>query len=430
MKKLFLAVVVMAALVSCDSGSKTKSITPTSAEYESDSYMDDEVESDDDWDELLDSYEEYVDKYISYMKKAANGDMSALAEYPSLMEKAEEFSEELESAKLELSDSQMARYMKISNKMLSAAKDISDESSVNDEDESDEVESDEDWDELLDSYEEYVENYLSCLRRAANGHMDAVEAVESLEETGKKFSKKLQGAKSDLSASQWSRYMKISDKMISKEQDILNGELVEGMLPEEEQFRIIRPSNIFMVPNISSATYEKYTVEDDDGSNPLFTDLYSGAAGWYVGGLVRNIVASSALKSQGSANYKVANIHDFNHETAWVEGVKDYGVGEWIEYQGVSGNEIYGIKILNGYVKSDKAWSENARVKRLKVYCDGTPVCILELENSRSLQSFNVKNLFDEQGVKTFKFEILEVYPGTKYKDTVISEIYFDGPAN
>ena len=359
------------------------------------------------------------------MKKAANGDMSALAEYPSLMEKAEEFSEELESAKLELSDSQMARYMKISNKMLSAAKDISDESSVNDEDESDE-----DWDELLDSYEEYVDNYLSCLRRAANGHMDAVEAVESLEETGKKFSKKLQGAKSDLSASQWSRYMKISDKMISKEQDILNGELVEGMLPEEEQFRIIRPSNIFMVPNISSATYEKYTVEDDDGSNPLFTDLYSGAPTWYVGGLVRNIVASSALKSQGSANYKAANIHDFNHETAWVEGVKDYGVGEWIEYQGVSGNEIYGIKILNGYVKSDKAWSENARVKRLKVYCDGTPVCILELENSRSLQSFNVKNLFDEQGVKTFKFEILEVYPGTKYKDTVISEIYFDGPAN
>lgn len=27
----------------------------------------------------------------------------------------------------------------------------------------------------------------------------------------------------------------------------------------------------------------------------------------------------------------------------------------------------------------------------------------------------------------TLKFEMLEVYPGKKYDDTVISEIYFDG---
>ena len=48
-----------------------------------------------DWDALLNSYEQYVDKYISYMKKAAKGDMSALAEYPALMEKAQEFSEKI-----------------------------------------------------------------------------------------------------------------------------------------------------------------------------------------------------------------------------------------------------------------------------------------------------------------------------------------------
>jgi hypothetical protein len=32
-----------------------------------------------------------------------------------------------------------------------------------------------------------------------------------------------------------------------------------------------------------------------------------------------------------------------------------------------------------------------------------------------------------EQRHTTLKFEILEVYPGTRHKDTVISEIYFDG---
>lgn len=75
-----------------------------------------------DWDALLNSYEEYVDKYISYMKKAAKGDMSALAEYPSLLEKAQEFSEKMENAQGDMSASQWARYMKITKKMANAAK--------------------------------------------------------------------------------------------------------------------------------------------------------------------------------------------------------------------------------------------------------------------------------------------------------------------
>ena len=55
------------------------------------------------------------------MKKAANGDMSALTEYPALLEKAQEVSERLEDAKDEISSSQMARYMEITNKMATAA---------------------------------------------------------------------------------------------------------------------------------------------------------------------------------------------------------------------------------------------------------------------------------------------------------------------
>lgn len=87
---------------------------------------------------------------------------------------------------------------------------------------------------------------------------------------------------------------------------------------------------------------------------------------------------------------------------------------------------ITAISILNGYVKSDKAWSENSRVKRLKVYCDGKPICILELQNSRSMQDFDVYSVLgDKHYIGKLRFEIMEVYPGTKYQDTVISEIYF-----
>lgn len=101
-----------------------------SSDWDSDSSSSDDDDTDSysssssgsqDWDALLNSYEQYVDKYISYMKKAAKGDMSALSEYPALMEKAQEFSEKMENAQGDMSASQWARYMKITNKMTQAA---------------------------------------------------------------------------------------------------------------------------------------------------------------------------------------------------------------------------------------------------------------------------------------------------------------------
>lgn len=133
------------------------------------------------------------------------------------------------------------------------------------------------------------------------------------------------------------------------------------------------------------------------------------------------------LAPQGSATYYASNIHDLNHETAWVEGVSGYGVGQWIKFTNLSRGDISTIKILNGYAKSYKAWRENARVKRLRVYSNGELVCILELQDSRSLQVFDLEYLLDLKfySPNTITFEILDVYPGTKYQDTVISEIYF-----
>ena len=83
-----------------------------------------DTESTEDFDAVLESYEEYVDQYISYMKKAANGDMEALSEYPALMEKAQELSKNLEKAKGDLSASQLAKYQKINMKMLEAAQNM------------------------------------------------------------------------------------------------------------------------------------------------------------------------------------------------------------------------------------------------------------------------------------------------------------------
>jgi hypothetical protein len=90
-------------------------------------------------------------------------------------------------------------------------------------------------------------------------------------------------------------------------------------------------------------------------------------------------------------------------------------------------------------VKSQTAWENNGRVKKLRIYYNDEPYAILCLEDNRSIQAFefppigNSRNdygsLINEDKAKdwTLKFEILEVYKGKKYSDVAISEIYFDG---
>ena len=77
-----------------------------------------------DWDSMLDSYEQYVNKYIALMKKASNGDMTTMAEYAGLMQKAQELSDKISGAQGDMSASQWARYMKITTKMTTAAQEM------------------------------------------------------------------------------------------------------------------------------------------------------------------------------------------------------------------------------------------------------------------------------------------------------------------
>ena len=79
-----------------------------------------------DWDEVLTSYEEYVDKYVSLVKKAAKGDAVALASYPSLMKKAEDLADKLDDAEDDMSSAQLARYKKITKKLMKAAEELDD----------------------------------------------------------------------------------------------------------------------------------------------------------------------------------------------------------------------------------------------------------------------------------------------------------------
>ena len=84
----------------------------------------DETSEDNNLDELLDKYEEYYDTYISLMKKAKNGDMSAVVEYGKYLKKSQELSKKIEQAKGDLTTSQLARFQKIQMKLMKAMKEL------------------------------------------------------------------------------------------------------------------------------------------------------------------------------------------------------------------------------------------------------------------------------------------------------------------
>jgi hypothetical protein len=159
-----------------------------------------------------------------------------------------------------------------------------------------------------------------------------------------------------------------------------------------------------------------------------YFSLNGGGCSWYCGnGGPIKITASSRLNNQGNNNYNEKNLHDDYANTPWVEGVKGCGIGEWVEYTFKANNpRITEIKIVNGYCKSYSAWKNNSRVKKLKLYINGKSVALLNLEDTRCVQSFEISPLTDSKQW-TMRFEIVDVYKGDKWDDTAISEIYFDG---
>jgi hypothetical protein len=169
----------------------------------------------------------------------------------------------------------------------------------------------------------------------------------------------------------------------------------------------------------------KYGEELED-----YWDIIGGGCSWYCGGGNYDVKASSYLNSEKGLNYKAKNGNDLSYQTAWVEGKNDAGIGEFIEYYFKNRSpRITKIIVSNGYVKSETAWKNNNRVKKLKLYVNDKAFGVLNLEDSRSDQVFEL-GTFGRNPNKAdliLKFEILEVYKGEKFNDTAITEIYFDG---
>jgi hypothetical protein len=193
----------------------------------------------------------------------------------------------------------------------------------------------------------------------------------------------------------------------------------------------------FLELNQRTTPFEQLSKEDqwilteyDDTKESPF-EIIGARCSWYCGGDSIGIRSSSHLPNHRNRySYVAKNAHDLSFETAWVEGARGNGIGEYLEYRFDNTHpRVTQVIIHNGYVKSEKAWRDNGRVKKLKMILDGRPYAILALEDTKAAQRFTFEPLGRRKDGKDMyiRFEIMEVHPGAKYEDVAITEIYFDG---
>ena len=149
-------------------------------------------------------------------------------------------------------------------------------------------------------------------------------------------------------------------------------------------------------------------------------------------------------KDLWTCRYTAYSVLDKNMQSAWCEGVKGPGIGEVIIAPFDKTKSRF--KIFSGYGKNKKTFEENNRIKSAKITLvySKQPFMYSTSEDSNTgkldtifSKVINLKDVFGFQTVPLdlvkFKagnwtqlyvaIEILDVYKGTKYDDTCITEI-------
>lgn len=134
------------------------------------------------------------------------------------------------------------------------------------------------------------------------------------------------------------------------------------------------------------------------------------------------VSASSSLK-----DYPPEFTTDGKLETAWLEGVKGNGIGEWIMYSAETDQTVSSITLYNGYLKNDKVYINNGRIKKLSLeFSDGEIITkdIAKTSFSNAKKGYTI-NLETPKVTTSVKITILDAIQGAYYKDTGISGISF-----
>jgi hypothetical protein len=202
------------------------------------------------------------------------------------------------------------------------------------------------------------------------------------------------------------------------------------------------------------------------GDNPNWIDLSLSSTNGHLW------LSTSELEKPAEFNeigrYCVVNIFDGNPATCWADGVQGSGVGEKIYFSIPA--DLSALKITNGLAKNKQIFKKNNRIKKIKItlygavatdedmgqFADNYKCLPYSKELTADLDDIispqQIKLTFDWDSITTFKkhvlqafetredvqqnrskryfeyilqLEIMDVYKGSKWDDTCISEIEF-----
>lgn len=198
------------------------------------------------------------------------------------------------------------------------------------------------------------------------------------------------------------------------------------------------------------------TIAGQDAEVSLKT-LKNGKKVTVLGGSNATIASSFIISPSNPERYSPSNVLSDDPTTAWCTRTSTNGVDEVIFVQNGShpGEQV---TIFPGLGKSQKLFTENNRVRKIRVFLakmdrikenvKGSLIekmqfthlvdKVIELEDGFGYQTFTLPNIpaelmsLQEQQKKKISvgFEILAVELGSKYKDTCISDIQFSSNPN
>lgn len=138
-----------------------------------------------------------------------------------------------------------------------------------------------------------------------------------------------------------------------------------------------------------------------------------------------SIESSSYLKDK-KINYGQYKAHDGKFDTCWCAGKNKGGIGEWVKVNFNDWrtdkilNVITGFMIVNGVANSQEIYYKNNRIKLVELeFSEGQKLKLKLVDGNIRYQEFKI----DHIKAKWLKITILDIYKGSTYNDTCISEV-------
>ncbi|WP_257450295.1 NADase-type glycan-binding domain-containing protein [Archangium lipolyticum] len=146
------------------------------------------------------------------------------------------------------------------------------------------------------------------------------------------------------------------------------------------------------------------------GGKPLAVNAPRTVAG--------RIEASSVLSPADA--YHPGFLFDGRLDFGWAEGSKGPGTGESFTLTLESPMEVVALELWNGYQRSADHFQKNARAKKVTLSVDGGEPVPLNVKDANGVQTLKLPAPMKG---REWKLAVVEVYPGKRYPDMVLSEL-------